>query len=511
MVASLVALTLPYFFSVDLYLRTAVGEVWALALMPLAFYFVEQRSSLPRRSLAGLAAAFALTMVSHIFTAALLAPVVFAYAAWRAEPGQRFSALLQTASALVLGAALAGAYALPLFAHRRFLHPDNVRVLLGANYSPLSQMFPYDRSMFPVDSSRWSYLGRFARYLAAATICFIGIVFYRLRGEPSSPFRVVLVVFSIAMLGATILAGHLPGLREVSGALPLAPLLVDQRAHIFLGTFLTLVAALLCYWSLQKRMNGGLAELLIAVALVSYWMTTRLSLIVWNNVRPLWSMQFPWRFNVLLASATAGLVALAIADLRKRRLRERIPAIVLATAVWALVAGGTAMAGHVENAFWRTQSVAYEPARDPAFPIYAQVKNLQAFGVVMASEEARLDTVVSSGTGKAEVNMPYPRLIELHAICQSDCTLQIGQFYYPAWRARQARGGGEIPLRASSPVGLMEISLPSGETSVVVELPRGWAEKIGPWVSLVAAIVVFVFAVSDKRQRGSPANGMTTR
>jgi len=45
----------------------------------------------------------------------------------------------------------------------------------------------------------------------------------------------------------------------------------------------------------------------------------------------------------------------------------------------------------------------------------------------------------------------------------------------------------------------------------VVELPRGWAEKIGPWVSLVAAIVVFVFAVSDKRQRGSPANGMTTR
>ena len=83
MMASVVFLTLPYFFSIDLYVRSAVGEVWALALMPLAFYFAERRSAVPRRSLAGLAAVFALVLFSHLFTAVLLAPALLAYAVWR--------------------------------------------------------------------------------------------------------------------------------------------------------------------------------------------------------------------------------------------------------------------------------------------------------------------------------------------------------------------------------------------------------------------------------------------
>jgi hypothetical protein len=108
------------------------------------------------------------------------------------------------------------------------------------------------------------------------------------------------------------------------------------------------------------------------------------------------------------------------------------------------------------------------------------------------------DVIVTTGQGRAKVNMVRSRLIELDAACDSDCTLQIGQFYYPAWRARLTRSGAEIPLRAASPGGLMEISLHPGDDAVRIELPRDWSEQIGPWISLASLSFVIVLALRDK-------------
>jgi len=230
---------------------------------------------------------------------------------------------------------------------------------------------------------------------------------------------------------------------------------------------------------------------------------TRWSLIVWNTIHPLWNLQFPWRLNVFLVLATAGLAALAISNLGERPLRERVPGIVLGVMVWGLVAGGTAKAEHVKDVFWGTRAVAFKPGFDDALPVYAHVKNLQdALDGIQSSKDVNPDVIVTSGSGNARVDLVDPRLIELYATCESDCTLQIGQFYYPAWRAKLAPGGTEIPLRATSPGGLMEISLPPGKNNVEVELPRGWSEQIGPWVSLVSLILVGVLALSDKSHAG---------
>jgi len=120
MVASVVFLTLPYFLCIDLRLRIAVGEVWALTMIPLSLYFMERRSLRPRRSLAGLAVAFSLVLMSHLFTAVLFVPVLLAYAVRRSESKGHLSAVMRTVSALALGTALAGAYTLTVFAHRHF-------------------------------------------------------------------------------------------------------------------------------------------------------------------------------------------------------------------------------------------------------------------------------------------------------------------------------------------------------------------------------------------------------
>lgn len=508
MLASLVFLTLPYFFSVDLFLRISVGEFWALTMMPLALYFTERIRAHPRSSLAGLAVAFALVLFSHLFTAVLFAPVLLAYAIWRSEPAKRFSVALQTVCALALGAAVAGIYTLTVFAHSRFLHPESMLTLGGPNYSPLSQLFPYNASMFPVDTRGWRYLAWFARCLAGATIGWIGYACYQMKRERFAFLRIILAIFSIVTLALTIFAGHLPGVGDVSGALPLPSDVVERRSEIFLGSFLTFEAAVLCYWSLRRRTIDGLAEFFVATALFSYLMMTRWSVIVWTVVHPLWSIQFPWRFNVFLALAAAGLAALAFSGLANRPFRERVAGSVFAVILWGLVAGGTARAGYVQDVFWTTQPVAYVSIPDVPLPVYVRVNNLQEALAVIPSQDAGLDAALTSGTGKVTINMVHPRLIQLSAACETACTLQIGQFYYSAWRARLTQDGTEIPLRAASPGGLMEISLPPGQNDVVLDLPRGWSERVGPWLSLVSLLLVCVIALSEKRREQSPARSL---
>ena len=509
LIASVVFLTLPYLFSIDLYTRAAVGEIWALALMPLAFYFLERRPTLPRRALAGLAVVFGLVLLSHLFTAVLLWPVLLAYAVWRAEKADRFSALLQTAGTLALGTALAGVYVLPLYAQRHFLHPENLIALYGANYSPLSQMFPYDGSMFPRDTARWYYLGWLAHYLGAATICVVGVACYRSRREGFLRLRSLLAALSILILGLTLLAGHLPGVGAVPGALPLAhQVVVNVRAHIFLASFLTLEAALLCYWTSERKRDGqgktdgGLGDFLIGAALLSYWMMTRWSVMVWNAIHALWSIQFPWRFNVFLAVATAGLTALVISNLGKWPRRKQVLVSAAGILVWGLVAGGMAMAAKVEDPFWETRPEENKPSRDLALPLYAQVKSLdETIDILTSPEEANPSVVLTFGKGTAQASMPGPRRIEVHAECESECTLRVGQFYYPAWRAKLMHDATEIPLRAATPGGMMEITLLPGEHDVVMDLPREWSEQAGPWVSLASLVAIVALAWSEKFRR----------
>ncbi|HEY1482992.1 MAG TPA: 6-pyruvoyl-tetrahydropterin synthase-related protein, partial [Candidatus Acidoferrum sp.] len=436
-IASLVFLTLPYLFWVDLYLRAAIGEVWALALSPLVFYFVERRTESPRRSLAGGAFSFALVLLSHLFTAVMLVPLLFAYNAWRAEPTKRVAALLQTGATVALGVAVAGVYTLPFLAQRHFLHPENVIAIFGANYAPLSQIFPFDHFMFPGDTPAWSHVAHFARYSAAITVCLIGYVWYHQKPRESSVLRLILAAGSVAMLGLTVMSGHIPLIGPVRGALVMEPSLIEQREHIFVATFLTLIAACLCYWFLWERTSGRRAELFLSIALVSYWMTTRFSRILWTKINALSGIQFPWRFNVILALATTGLVALAVASLRKQPLRERLLASTLFVAVWGFASAGIAIAGRV-NETWSTPPFANVAARDPALPVYAEIKTLDETREIFppGASKTPLSVIVTSDSGAAELTMPGSRRMELHTICETNCSFRIGQFYYPAWRAR---------------------------------------------------------------------------
>ena len=500
--AAVLYVTLPYFLSIDLYMRVAVGEFWAISLLPMTFYFLERMATASRLGLAGLAVAYALLMMSHLFTAVLLAPALLLRAVWRANPSQRVSSVLQTVFALALGCGLAGVYTLPFIGHSRFMHPLNFVPAYGSNFSPLSQMFACDSSLFPTASPGWRFMSATARVIGVAAIALIFMHWYSWRKEDRSFLHRALAVLSVAILLLTTFAGHLPIRGHVAGALPLTDDLTEQRAEIFLCSFLTLEVAMLAYWSLRRTKSRGLADFLIIVGIVSYFFMSSWSQFVWRTFHSLWSIQFPWRFNAFLLPATAGLAALAVSQTRTLPRPRRRVASALFLGVWVIVAAGTATLGSLGAAFSDLTPAAYQPDTDIALPVYAQASDPREALAVEPPDDEKVHVSVVAGSGQAQVLSTHPRRIELQATCETDCALQVGQFYYPAWHARLVPGGTEIPLRPSSPGGLMDVFLPPGEHCVELELPRGWSERAGLWLSIISlGVVIFLatrFRVLDK-------------
>lgn len=496
--------TLPYFLSIDLYMRVAVGEFWAISLLPVTLCFLERMSAAPRFRLVGLAVAYALLVMSHLFTAVLLAPVLLLYAVWRADRSQHASSAVQTALALALGCGLAGVYTLPFVAHSRFMHPLNFVPAYGANFSPLSQLFAYDSSLLPASSFGWKLMSVIARAVAVAVVALIFVRWRFWRKEQRSFLYHALAALSVAILLLTIFAGHLPFKEGVAGALRLSDELTEQRAEIFLCSFLTLEAALLAYWSLRGAKSRGLANFLIILGMISFFFMTGWSQFVWRTFHSLWVIQFPWRLNAFLLPATAGLAALAISETRTLTRPRRLVAAALMASVWIIVAGGTAIApGQVEGAFRDLTPVAYESDTDIALPVYAQASDPGAALAAEPPDDEKVHVSVLAGSGQAQVVSVHPRRIELQAACKTDCALEVGQFYYPAWRAKLLSSNVEIPLRPSSPAGLMDLCLPPGEHRVELELPGGWSERAGLWLSIISLGGLIFLAARCRVLRGS--------
>ena len=496
MLAAIIYLTLPYCLTIDIYLRAAIGEFWALSFLPLSLYFIERIAAGSRRAMPGLALAFALVIVSHLFTAVLLAPVLLAYAVWRVPRARRLLSACQVLAAFLLATGLAGVYALPILAQRRFFHPENFLLTQGGNASPLSQMFSFNAHTFPGTwrGPGWLHMVIAARLIALLTAAFIGVVLFRSRRERPQWLRLVMGIVAIAALLRAALAGrHVFPTGEVPGALSLSPYLMEQRAEIFLYSFLTFVAALVCYWSTRNSRDSKLADFLVVLALGSYLMMTSWSQIVWKSVHFLWNVQFPWRLNTFLLAATAGLAALAISGLRTAPLRRGLAGALVALGLWGLVAVESARLGNTFSALRSTESYQYVDEMDSAREIYMQVDPRKAL-LVQPPDDEKVHVTVERGSGVATVTAVMPRSIQIDARCEADCTLQVGQFYYPAWRVR-ALPAASVELYPDSAGGLMELSVPAGEFHLVLDLPPGMSERLGAWLSLACLLILVVIAI----------------
>ncbi|MGA8631162.1 MAG: hypothetical protein WB567_17520 [Terracidiphilus sp.] len=484
--AALVYITSPYLLTVDLYMRVAVGEYWSIALLPLCFLSLERMLAHRRFGLGGLALAYAVLILAHPFTAFLFTPILILYAMIRA--GQMtWQIAAQTLAALALGGAISGVYSLPYLFQHAYLHPLQLVSVYGPIYSPLSQLFPFSASTYP-QMGDWHDRVLIVRIVALAAIAFIAAAWYGSRDRLPRTAHFLLATLSVLLLLTGALAGHLPFAGEVAGALPFDSY-PEHRDEIFLCTFVTFEAALVSFWSARATKGQRLANYLSVVAIASYIMTTSWSQTIWRNFHFLWNIQFPWRFNGLLAVATAGLCALGFAALRTKSATFAVLGYLTAFAPWCLVT--TFPLGQSAG-----DMVRFEKDVDPALPIYVQADPRQAVFVKPPSDK-KIHADVIQGDGTATVESIRSRTIELQASCQTGCTVRIGQFYYPLWHASISPSGNQLPLVPESTSGLMLLTLAPGQYHVTVAMPYTWPEKAGAWISLLSLFALAALAIRE--------------
>jgi hypothetical protein len=510
-VAAVTYMTLPYALCIDLYHRVAIGEYLALTWLPLALYFAHTASERPHRGIAGMAAALALLALSHPFSCILFAPVLLSYAIWVAPSGSRLLAAARAGGAALLGGGIAAVYLLPFAVHREYFSVSKYTQLWGAlysyNYSYASQLFPYGPGLFPVQRYSWRLLDGVAIVLGAVAA---GLVFRSYRIRRLSGLRLVLAVTSCIAVFATLAAPFFPGSVTMGGpTLPLNEQLRAQRNDIFLESFLTLCCALVCY-SLALQRDGArgkpgeravsaagsipltiTGDFFAMIALGSYFLMTTFSRPIWTHFEFLWGILFPWRLNVLLAIATAGLAALAARDVGA--LPGKLRALV--AGAWIVTIGTSAQAWQVPRSF---SDLAARPV-----PSFERERNLlpgyAAISRVPSEEDYRRPfasgavATVTKGAGSASGRLVGARRILGEAACEGGCTVTIRQTGYPAWRARTA-AGIDLPIATEPDTGLMELALPAGTTSFEIALPRGRAESWGARLSALSALgAVIVF------------------
>jgi hypothetical protein len=246
----------PY-LALDVYMRGALAELWALAVLPALFWSIYELIDSGRARFVPLTALFgALLLLSHNLIAVIAAPALGLWvAALLALRGrQAFRPALLGAVAGAWGLGLAAFFTLPALFEGDLVQLDTLS----------SGAFHYSRNFAPV---RDLFLLRSADYS------------FLLGGREGTPLQIGWFHWGLAAL-----------------ALPVAYLL-----------------------SARGRSKPALAIVLFAVFFaIGAFMSTSASKPIWDTFSALRFIQFPWRYLGLVTLAAAALAGAALALLRGR-------------------------------------------------------------------------------------------------------------------------------------------------------------------------------------------------
>lgn len=430
LVAAVAYLFAPYLLSA-LYVRQALADFSAFASLPFAFWGVYEyaRRGRPLHLVAG-STAVALLMLSSNPVALMAVPALIAWAAWLAWQARAGRLLARALAPIVAGLGLSAWFWLPAFVDRATVQTANL-IEGYLNYG-----------------NHFVYLHQFL----------------------ASPWG-----FGLSLPGP------------------------DDGMSFALGPTYLLAAvgaAVLLWWGRKRALRGrSWLAFFLFLLMASLFFASTLSRPVWDRVPLLQYMEFAWRFLTLAAFSSAllcGAVVVILAE-RSARYDRRLPGVIVALALAALLIGGLPKA---QPEGWLDYDKAYE---DP-LAIAAQglrVTTADEYAPIWVKERPQAPATAPltfvSGQGELLAASSSVDAQDYTVAVEEDARLRANTFYFPGWtlyvdNVRQ-------PLAYDNPQGVMEFSLPAGLHEVRLVLERTPERTWGMWLSLIALAALVVAAV----------------
>lgn len=274
------------------------------------------------------------------------------------------------------------------------------------------------------------------------------------------------------------------------------------KPHLFVSLIAVFISIYL--WRKKSRNLFTVLFLISCFLVISVFMTTGYSKIIWDNILPLWYLQFPWRFlefAAFFSSILAGAIFIVIT--------KRLPAIVLAAififsvlflhakyflpkTYLPLVSDQTLLTDEEIKSRVSATSFEYMPKGIAVLPTKhgSYMLDIKKFAT-------NRYVVILGNFQESESNFS-PNKFSLSGKANSDTIIQFQVTYFPGWKI--FIDDEPVSIDDNNKLKLMTVNIPVGQHKIsgyfVDTLPR----SIGNLIS-VASVIILVIAMIYGRKR----------
>jgi hypothetical protein len=444
LVAAVFYIYAPY-HSLDLYVRGALAEFYAFVFLPAVFW--STRKLIKEKSLRWVminSLFLSCLLLSHNFIALILMPFYFAFVAFLLLfEKAKKKVILLVSASFILFLGLTGYFWLPALAEKKETLVDTILTRELANYK---LHFVYLRQLW---QSPWGYGGS--------------------------------------------IYGLEDGLSFAVG-----------KPHLILS----FLAGILGIYLLWKRKRAGLlfafCFLLFAFSL---FMTSFHSQLIWDRLKPLWYLQFPWRFLIfaaLFSSLLAGGMVSYLFNWLKKRQGWQWVAVMIPIAMTIFLSQGYFRPERYlevndsdytseQDLKWRVSGLSFEFVPKG---VATKLSDIGTTQLDITQEEIATSSYQVLG-GDLEVkeikNFPHQKIFET----KGEGELRVNVYYFPGWRAFIDKE--EIKIKETGKLKLITLDLPAGEHQVEVVFANTPVRSLANIISLAAAAILLIGGLGVKK------------
>jgi hypothetical protein len=277
---------------------------------------------------------------------------------------------------------------------------------------------------------------------------------------------------------------------------PLSKVLAEDSLHA-VGRFQLLgcVLAVPVLVRAARSRDSRVAYLLgacIVLAAFSLFMTNHASAPVWSVLHPLRYLQFPWRFletaTFFLCLAAGSVATLELGGVLRPALLGGLVALIVAANVRSFrptsylhVTNAQLLAGPEWRASVMHSIVDYLPKAAVRAPLAPATRTYR----VVEGRASVSDVRVDSDRTRLRVRSKGGSVIELSTI------------WFPGWSV--SVNGRRAPNRHDNPFGLITVTVPPGDSTIVADFHDTPIRRVGDALSLVGLAVLAVVGFAQRR------------
>ncbi len=236
---------------------------------------------------------------------------------------------------------------------------------------------------------------------------------------------------------------------------------------------------------------GALVTSMLAIIVISVFLTTTASLFIWEHVGVLHPLQFPWRFLTLIALGTSlacGAPFLLLRDAPRPLVNGLMVALIAAIFLFNF--------RHADpQTFLKTTDADYSPHNIATKGLPATAREFEPIDVTaFPSTPAQEPLIVTSGKAIATLIERTPIVQSFRVHADQSAQLRLSTFYFPGWKVYV--DGRATPVAHANPQGLMEFRVAPGDHSVRAvfkDTPiRRWSTRLSLLSLLLVALTLAV-------------------